>query len=123
MTSSSARSRLRKGKAVGAKKRTGLAARADTTKHYPPETISSGPALRPGSKTGKILALLRRPQGASLGELVRVTNWLENSVRGALSGTIRKKLGLTLRSQKSEKIRRYKIVETQDGSPQRGLVS
>ena len=64
----------------------------------------------PQTKTGRMVALLRRPQGASLGELVKATDWLENSVRGALSGTIRKKLGLQLQSTRTGKIRRYRLV-------------
>jgi hypothetical protein len=48
-----------------------------------PKPKASGP--REGSKTEKILALLRRPAGVTLGELVRATSWQPHSVRGFLS--------------------------------------
>ena len=51
-------------------------------------------ATRPGSKSTKILDLLRRPAGASVKELMKATGWQPHSVRGFLSGTLKKKLGL-----------------------------
>lgn len=51
-----------------------------------------------GSKTTKIIRLLKRPSGASLKELQKVTGWQAHSLRGFLSGTVRKKLGLSLAS-------------------------
>ena len=74
------------------------------------KVVLSGRPSGPKSKTAQMLALLRRLHGASVGELVKATDWLEASVRGALSGTVRKRLGLTLTSAKTGKIRRYKIV-------------
>jgi hypothetical protein len=59
------------------------------------------PARR-GSKTSKILDLLKRPGGATLKELIKATGWLPHSVRGFLSGTVGKKMGLTVRSAKGE---------------------
>ena len=55
-------------------------------------------AARRGTKTAKILALLRRPAGASLPELRKATGWQPHSVRGFLSGAVKKKMGLHIDS-------------------------
>ena len=64
------------------------------------------------SKSDRILKLLRRKKGASIKDLQEATGWQAHSVRGFLSGTVKKRLGLPLRSEHSEKGgRRYLIVE------------
>ena len=71
----------------------------------PNESLSSS-----GSKHDQILALLRRKQGASLEEMQKVSGWQAHSVRGFLSGTVKKRLGLKLQSSKSKHgERRYEI--------------
>jgi len=57
---------------------------------------------REGSKTAKIMDLLKRPSGATLQDLMKTTGWLPHSVRGFLSGTVGKKMGLTVTSVKGE---------------------
>jgi len=57
---------------------------------------------REGSKTDKVLELLKRPGGATAKELMKATGWQAHSVRGFLSGTIGKKMGLTVTSTKGE---------------------
>ena len=67
-------------------------------------------AAREGTKAEKIIELLKRPDGATLAELMRATGWLAHSVRGFLSGTIRKKMGLTVISSKgAEGARSYSV--------------
>ena len=56
------------------------------------------PPARRGTKTAKILGLLRRPAGASLPELRKATGWQSHSVRGFLSGAVKKKMGLHIDS-------------------------
>jgi len=62
-------------------------------------------------KTGVILDLLRRPEGTTISDLCVATGWQAHSVRGALSGTIKKKLGLQLLSEKTEAGRVYRIAK------------
>ena len=65
---------------------------------------------RQGSKTAKVLDLLKRSGGASLKELRKATGWQAHSVRGFLSGTLGKKMGLTVTSTKGEGgERRYSV--------------
>jgi len=51
---------------------------------------------KPDSKLGVLVALLRRPTGASITELADATSWQAHSVRGAISGNLKKKLNLTV---------------------------
>jgi len=63
---------------------------------------------REGSKTAKVLGLLRRRNCASLKELMKATGWLAHSVRGFLSGAVSKRMKLKLVSARSEEgERRY----------------
>ena len=64
----------------------------------------------PGGKIGVLVALLQRPEGASLADAQTATGWQVHSVRGAISGAIKKKLGLEVTSEKTEAGRIYRIV-------------
>jgi hypothetical protein len=65
---------------------------------------------RAGSKKAAILALLRRTKGATAAEIMKATGWLPHTVRGFISGTIAKKLGLNVESTRAEgKERAYRI--------------
>jgi hypothetical protein len=66
---------------------------------------------REGSKAAKVLSLLRRPDGASLKELMKTTGWLAHSVRGFLSGTVDKRMGFKLVSAKGQDGERRYFVE------------
>jgi hypothetical protein len=63
--------------------------------------LGSG-AARQGTKTEKILELLKRPGGATLKEIMKATSWQPHSVRGFLAGTLRKTLGIGVESFKSD---------------------
>jgi len=57
-------------------------------------------AIRTGTKQAQIIALLQRPEGASIAEIVEATGWQAHSARGLISGGLKKKLGLPVTSEK-----------------------
>jgi hypothetical protein len=61
------------------------------------------------SRTDAILALLSRPQGAGLNEIMQETGWQAHSVRGFISGVLRKKMKLNVISAADEGVRTYRI--------------
>ncbi len=72
----------------------------------------SPPAVRQGTKQALLINLLKRKDGASIDDIVKATGWQAHSVRGAISGALKKKLGLTVTSERVEKRGRvYRIVE------------
>jgi hypothetical protein len=67
------------------------------------DTAETKPAKpRVGTKKTQLIALLETPTGASLDEIVAATGWQAHTVRGAISGTLKKKLGLAVISEKVE---------------------
>lgn len=73
------------------------------------ELQSNETAEAPTGKIGMLVALLRRPGGARLDEMTGATGWQAHSVRGAISGGIKKRLGLTVLSELSAEGRVYRI--------------
>jgi hypothetical protein len=73
-----------------------------------PEPEPQSDAKRP-SKQGEVIAMLRRPEGATVDEAASAMGWQRPTVRGLLSGTLKKKLGLTLASAQEERGRVYRI--------------
>ena len=67
-----------------------------------PKGAKKAAGARDGSKAAKVLDLLKRPDGASATELMKATSWQPHSIRGFLSGTVGKKMGLAVTSTKSE---------------------
>ena len=67
-------------------------------------------AKRP-SKQDEVIAMLRRPKGATVDEVASAMGWQRHTVRGLFSGTLKKKLGLTLASAQEERGRVYRITE------------
>jgi hypothetical protein len=61
-------------------------------------------------KAATIIALLRRDGGATLDEMTHATGWQKHSVRGFMAGALKKKHGLTVASEKTEKGRSYGVV-------------
>jgi Protein of unknown function (DUF3489) len=67
------------------------------------------PSVRAGTKMASMIAMLRRSGGASIEALAKATGWQVHSVRGAISGTLKKKLGLVVVSDKTGAVRLYRI--------------
>ena len=63
------------------------------------------------SKQGAVIAMLRSPEGATVDEVATAMGWQRHTVRGLFSGTLKKKLGLTLSSAQEERGRVYRIAE------------
>src|SRR6266403_1322012 len=78
-------------------------------------------ATRPDTKHARILAMLRTPAGATIAAIMTATEWQQHSVRGFLAGVVRKKLGLNLVSEQSDKGRVYRIKDSKasSGTPDR----
>jgi len=60
------------------------------------------PTARPGTKQATLIAMLRAQDGATIEEIMAATGWQPHTVRGALSGVLKKKLGLAITSRKVE---------------------
>ena len=67
-----------------------------------PKSETPKSAARRGTKQALLIDLLERKTGATIDEIVEATSWQAHSVRGAISGTLKKKLGLTVSSEKTE---------------------
>jgi hypothetical protein len=67
-------------------------------------------SLQTESKQARVVALLQRPGGATMDDLTAATGWQRHSVRGVLSGVIRKKLGMAVTSAREGEQRVYRVV-------------
>jgi hypothetical protein len=71
--------------------------------------VGSAGKTQSGTKIAKVISLLRGPKGATINALRKATGWQAHSVRGALAGAIKKKLGLDVVSEKTGDVRTYRI--------------
>lgn len=81
-----------------------------------PNAFQSKP--RANSKQAEVIGLLRRPQGSTIPAIMKATGWQQHSVRGFFAGVVRKKLGLTLESERpDEGDRIYRIAAGKPSKP------
>ena len=64
--------------------------------------VAPAPKTRDGTKQAQVVAMLRRPKGATIAQIVAATEWQVHTVRGFFAGALKKKLGLTVTSEKVE---------------------
>ena len=88
-----------------------------TTKTVARHTTSKPAAKKPKapraeSKQSQLIALLKRPEGATITEVVEALRWQAHTVRGAIAGALKKKLGLKVESEKvDDRGRVYRLAE------------
>ena len=72
--------------------------------------VAPAPKTRDGTKQARLIAMLQRKEGATIAQIVDATGWQPHTVRGAFAGALKKKLGLTVTSEKVEGVGRvYRI--------------
>lgn len=84
----------------------------DQDETRPAETLPAPVQRRKGTKQETLIEMLRAEGGATIDEIVEATGWQSHTVRGAMSGALKKKLGLTITSEKIEgRGRAYRITD------------
>ena len=77
-------------------------AKTKTARKRKPQTKAGTTGTRADSKQAKLIEMLKRPDGATIDEIVKKFEWQPHTVRGAIAGALKKKLGLDVKSDKIE---------------------
>jgi hypothetical protein len=75
-----------------------------TSEPGPAGEPSAKPTPRAGTKQAKMVELLKRPEGATVEQIAAATGWQHHTIRGAISGALKKKLGLTVEATRSREV-------------------
>ena len=69
---------------------------------WTPAPAQAKPRTRDNSKQAEVIRMLQRPEGATIGQICAATGWQAHTVRGTFAGAFKKKLGLTIVSDKPQ---------------------
>jgi hypothetical protein len=95
--------RAKAGPARGKGKKARTTARA-TSKPEAGADLSARPTPRAGTKQAQMIDMLMRPEGATVEQIAAATGWQHHTIRGAISGALKKKLGLTVEATRTREI-------------------
>jgi hypothetical protein len=76
-----------------------------------PQPAPPSPVTPPATKQSQLISMLGSSSGATLVQMMTLTGWQAHTMRGMLSGSLRKRLGLDVQSRMEEGVRVYRIVE------------
>ena len=77
-----------------------------------PKAATKATTPRAESKQARLITMLKQPDGATIVEIAKALEWLPHTVRGAIAGALKKKLGLNVQSEKvDDRGRVYRIAE------------
>jgi hypothetical protein len=98
-----AQTRAKARPAKGKDKKARMTARA-TSESEAPDEPSAKPTPRAGTKQAKMIEMLKRPKGATVEQIAAATGWQHHTIRGAISGALKKKLGLTIEATRTREV-------------------
>jgi hypothetical protein len=86
----------------------------EAEEEVPTKTSNTSPKVErsKGGKQAMLIEMLKRPEGATIQQVVDATDWLPHTVRGAIAGALKKKLGLNVVSEKVEGVGRVYRIES-----------
>ena len=76
----------------------------ETTDAPTPKDAAIKPAPRAGTKQALLIDMLKRPEGATVQQIAEATGWQRHTIRGAISGALKKKLGLNVEATRTREV-------------------